>query len=348
MKKHSSKIIISIIAFALGWSAMWVFSNWNNIVGWIKTKDNTNEQLAGNLSKVFQEINKQNADSKKENDATDNIIKVMIGGDVMLDRGIRLLGNKYGYDSLFANIAPLFRKADIVAINLEGPITSTSSKTLLLDGKTTDSFTFTFATEVAATLANAGITIVSLANNHSDNFGMNGIEETRKNLDNQRIKWFGNPWNSASSESIICKKEICIAFVGYNSFRSGFDRIVSRVKALREQGNFVIVMPHWGEEYSPSPTNKMRMEAKELVNAGAKVIVGSHSHIIGENEWLGDVPVYYSLGNLLFDQYFSPETMKGMVIELFIAINDKKLSLDHIETIYISNSTKRGITVIQE
>ncbi|MFA6405071.1 MAG: CapA family protein [Candidatus Paceibacterota bacterium] len=348
MNKRLSKITISIIAFALGWSAMWVFSNWNTIVEGIKTKDNTKEQLAGNLSKEFQDINKQNIDSKKENYSADNVIKVMIGGDVMLDRGIRLLGNKYGYDSLFANIAPLFKRADIVAINLEGPITSTSSQTLLPDGKTTDSFTFTFAREVATTLSNAGITIVSLANNHSDNFGMNGIEETRENLDNVGIKYFGNPWNSTSNEEIMCKKEICIAFVGYNSFRSGFDRIVSRVKTLIEQDNFVIVMPHWGEEYSPSPTDKMKLEAKELVDAGAKVIVGSHSHIIGENEWLGDVPVYYSLGNLLFDQYFSPETMKGMVVELFIANNDGEPSLDHIETIYISNSSKRGITVINE
>lgn len=75
----------------------------------------------------------------------------------MLDRGVRLIGEKYGYSSLFATATSLFKQADIVVANLEGPITSNKSKTVLPNGKTNSSFTFTFNPKSAKAIADSGI-----------------------------------------------------------------------------------------------------------------------------------------------------------------------------------------------
>ena len=106
--------------------------------------------------------------------ATSSELTILIGGDIMLDRSIRRQGDKHGYDSLFTDLIPLFKQSDIIVANLEGPITSSSSKTLLANGSTSKSFAFTFATSTGELLARIGISFVSLANNHTDNFGIEG------------------------------------------------------------------------------------------------------------------------------------------------------------------------------
>lgn len=380
MKSRSSIITATIITIAVGWGAMWWLSNGLGKAVSVASNiyANNGREYVGSVSdamfSIFRSeekhysdigsdtqkalladaVNDATDDSKnnKDNNAatisvekSDDTIVVMIGGDMMFDRGVRIIGEKYSYDSLFGSIAPIFKQADIIVANLEGPITDNPSETLLKDGSTGDSFKFTFSPKAAASLANAGFTAVSLANNHSDNFGMKGIEETRNYLENAGVKYFGTPWNEKSSESVICKNGICVALVGYHAFQKGFDNIVARVRELSAKNYFVIVMPHWGEEYVTKPSEKMRDQARTFIAAGAKAVIGAHTHVIGENEWLGEAPVYYSLGNLIFDQYFSPETMKGLVVELFIKKTENAPVLDHLKTIEVSNESMRGITI---
>lgn len=266
----------------------------------------------------------------------------------MLDRGVRLVGQKYGYDSLFATITPLFKEADIAVVNLEGPITSNRSKTVMANGRTNESLTFTFDTKVAEALAKAGITMVSLANNHTDNFGSAGLAETKNWLSKAGIQWFGDPWNSTSTEAIILKNGIQVAFVGYHSFQPGFERVLDSVKSLTEQGNFVIVMPHWDQEYATSSSPLVRAQARTLVSAGAGAVVGAHPHVVLEHAWMGDVPVFYSLGNLLFDQHFSPEVMKGNIVKLHLVRQGKKVVIDDIKIYETSIASRRGIEVDME
>ncbi len=305
------------------------------------------DQNHGELVKVtLDNENQTNSYSAILKFADANKISIIIGGDVMLDRNIRALGEKNGYDSLFSAITPLFNSVDIVAINLEGPITSSSSRTSLSDGSLTESFSFTFDPKTVSALAKAHINVVSLANNHTDNFGMEGLNETRYLLSETGIQWFGNPWNISPVDTTVSINGSNVAFVGYNAFQKGFPNIVARIKELSKQGNFVIVMPHWGEEYAAKPTEKMRGQARELVVAGANAIMGSHSHVIGENEWIGAVPVYYSLGNLLFDQYFSPETMRGELVELRLIVKNGQTHFDSLKVIEISNASRKGIEMI--
>ena len=197
-------------------------------------------------------------------------------------------------------------------------------------------------------LAHAGIGIVSLANNHTDNFGASGFRETEALLDAGGIGHFGDPWNDAGTEKTVTKNGISVAFVGYHAFQPGFPRIIADVKRLSAAGYFVIVMPHWGVEYSASSTDDMKAKARALITAGAKAVIGSHPHVIGEHEWIGDVPVYYSLGNLLFDQYFSPAVMKGNVLELRITEGASGVSLDSLRVYDTSTASERGVTFAEE
>ena len=282
--------------------------------------------------------------------ATSTVI-VIIGGDVMLDRRDRYIGETSGYDSLFAGIAPLAHQADIAVTNLEGSITTYPSKTLLSNGHTTGDFAFTFATTTASALSRAGFTAVSLANNHSGNFGQIGLDQTHAWLESAGMKWFGDPYNvgagTSSTAAVICRKSICLAFVGYDEFEPGFEGILADVRRLSNEGYPVIVMPHWGDEYASVSPERVKEKARELAAAGAFAIVGAHPHVIEDREWIGDVPVIYSLGNLVFDQYFSPEVMTGSVAELDIEVAPAKSArIIAIRLYAVSNESHKGPVIV--
>ncbi len=272
-------------------------------------------------------------------------VTIMIGGDVMLDRLMRRIGTKKGYDYLFSSVAPLFKTADIVIANLEGPITINPSKTLLPNGTMTSSLLFTFAPSSAKALSNAGITAISLANNHEDNFGAAGVTETKKWLKGAGVKWFGSPWNVASTTFATTTKGMRIAFVGYESFQPGIDTVLAEIKRLSTAGYFVIVMPHWGEEYTTTPSVKMRSQARSFVTAGAKAIIGSHPHVMMSDEMIAGVPVYYSIGNLIFDQYFSEAVMNGEIVSLTLVNGPAGPSLDKIITYGTRLDRTKGVVL---
>jgi len=274
-------------------------------------------------------------------------LTILMAGDIMLDRDIRRLGNEYGYDSLFASITPLFKSADIVVANLEGPIASSPSRTLFPNGHIVgNDLSFVFATVTAPVMERAGITLVSLANNHSLNLGQAGLSETKRWLSSAGVGWFGDPMNASGTEAVIAGNGVTVAFVGYHAFEPGFARVKAAVKELSSDGDFVIVMPHWGDEYQLHPSALMEGEAHELVAAGAGAVIGSHPHIVMGHEWIGGAPVFFSLGNLLFDQYFSTSTAQGAVVKLELSRHDGEVSLDRLSVYATSLASRRGIEIV--
>ena len=275
------------------------------------------------------------------------IFKIIIGGDVMLDRYIRKLGEQNGYDSLFANVAPLLQSADLAVVNLEGPITNYPSKTLLRNGSTTPELTFTFSPTSATALARTGIDLVSLANNHTDNFGLAGLSETKVHLQQAGLSWFGNPWNNPGDSQTICRQDICVAFIGYHEFREGFEEVLAEIKALDNQVDFVIVMPHWGEEYVAEPSERLKTKARHLVAAGADLIAGAHPHVVMVKEEVAGAPIFYSLGNFLFDQYFSAATMTGELLEIGLTRDEAtdQVQISQILIHGVTTASRAGVTL---
>jgi len=276
-----------------------------------------------------------------------NTASVLIGGDVMLDRTVRLIAERSGYDSLFATITPLLRNEDIVVANLEGPITSNSSLTLLPSGHTTPTLTFTADPAAAPALKNAGFTLVSLANNHTNDFGSAGLDNTKFYLKQSGVAWFGSPGNAGHNEAVVTVKGIKIAFVGYEQFNNTADSILADIGRLAADGDFVVVEAHWGDEYSATSSVAQRSLARRMVAAGADAIVGSHPHQLEDKVFMGGVPVFYSVGNLLFDQYFSPETMVGNLVELTLSkAADGTAKLNGVKIYTTSTASRTGVTLV--
>lgn len=361
MKDHNiTNIILTItLVVIFGWSAGYIVLKGIEMTNSDSDLTRSDSQKAVTLKATVVKSNNPRENSKPDTKLTSKKLTVIVGGDVMFDRGIRAIGDRNGYNSLFdPSIISLFKQADITAVNLEGPITSNPSKTLV-NGKTTESFTFTFDHKSAVALKDIGVTIVSLANNHTDNFGFSGFTETQQLLSKAGVSWFGNPWNSTSSKMsitdliggnspvtmIIDVKDFKVAFVGYHSFQLGVDRVVDEIRQVSGPDVFTIVMPHWGEEYMTIPSELMKSRARAFISAGADAIIGAHPHVVMEQEWVGVVPIYYSVGNLLFDQYFSPEVMSGKLVELHLIKDTSKTSLDYIKVHEIQIKPGKGVSV---
>ncbi len=283
--------------------------------------------LSPHLSQVFSESMVQ-ANKTPE----PRSISLLFFGDMMLDRGVRAQIAKIGYDQVFVRATrELSSKYDLTIANLEGPITTYKSKTIGPDGRGISGFAFTFATSSAIAIKESGIDIVSLANNHIENFGPDGVKQTVKWLRDANMKYFGNATNSGSEfnppaplSNIFCEKEICIAYIGYHEFTKQNDeqQVVKEIKnAKAKNADFIIVMPHWGVEYEHTPSQKQKTLAHAWIDAGADLVVGSHPHVIQSMEVYNGKKIFYSLGNYLFDQYFSYHTTHGLAVGFHITEN---------------------------
>jgi gamma-polyglutamate biosynthesis protein CapA len=240
-------------------------------------------------------------------------------GDMMFDRTILSVAEARGGDYLFSCAADYLRGFDAVVGNLEGPITNNPSVSRLTvpgdDGNTT----FTFPTSTAGLLARSGVTAVSLANNHIFDFGRAGVEETRENLRSADVEYFGDPLDPLAKSTILRVGGFDVALVGFNAFL-GVDSVkatVAEIARLKSGADRVIVFAHWGDEYVPA-NESQKAAARAFVDAGADAVIGAHPHVIQESESYKGAPIYYSLGNFIFDQYWEESVRKGMALEASI------------------------------
>jgi gamma-polyglutamate biosynthesis protein CapA len=244
--------------------------------------------------------------------------KILFVGDMMFDRYIRQVSYNKGGDYIFSCISDFLRDSDMVVGNLEGPITENSSVSMFTEPGGDRNFTFTFPTDTAKLLAKNNIKLVSLGNNHINNFGESGITSTKKFLSEAGVEYFGLPSNR---ESLVDEEEINgnkISFVNYNEFENiPADEVIEKIKEEKSKGQIVIVYAHWGDEYV-APPQRVKNIAKKFAESGANFIIGSHPHVVLENEMINNTKVYYSLGNFIFDQYFDKEVSTGLVLELNI------------------------------
>ena len=257
------------------------------------------------------------------------------GGDAVVDRlaccgfdGASLaVGHQTGSAGAFRS---LLTRSDLAIVNLEGPAPADFSYH-------PDGFTFTMDPAMLAGLRDAGIDAVSLANNHMGNAGASGVTDTIRNLDSLGIAHAGagsNP-TTARQSAWLAAGGLRIALLAYDAIQPGYWAVAGRpgtagmrlsdvtadVKAAKAAGaDLVIVMPHWGTEYTAATSTVQRSEAAEIVASGADLILGSHSHWVGPVQSIsrsgGPAFVMYSLGDLVFDLNHDVRTQEGVVADL--------------------------------
>jgi poly-gamma-glutamate synthesis protein (capsule biosynthesis protein) len=263
--------------------------------------------------------------SKKSDDG----INILLTGDIMLGRYIETLRAKKGGDFPFSNMPEIITTAksllkvdtlDIVAGNLEGPITDKQ----IAYGD----MTFIFKPETAALLKKVGFTTLNLANNHTFNQGRSAYTETRTALTQVGISPFGKP-DEVSREFSFTSYNFdgeSLGFLGIDDvdFKMDKDAAINLIKELSQEVDTLIVSIHWGTEYVKTASTSITETAHDFVDAGADMIWGHHPHVVQNSEIYNGAPIYYSLGNFVFDQYWSQETQKGLT--LAVKVQDGEVS----------------------
>ncbi len=260
--------------------------------------------------------------------------QILFLGDMMLGRGVASRMSDLGGGASFDYVRSRLVETDYVVANLEGPIsdrgTNVGSK-----------YSFRFVPEAADWIAEAGIDLVSTANNHAWDWGRDALCDTRTLLSAADVASVGTGCDevSANTPHVAMIGDSRVLFMSYtNLYPTGLtakgdvpgvsdlnlSRIDDMITSFREEGPGITVMlMHWGEEYEIRSHPIQQNWAYDLIDLGVDLVIGHHPHVTQEIERYKDGWIFYSLGNFIFDQYFSEETMSGFGVEF--AISDNKL-----------------------
>lgn len=282
--------------------------------------------------------------------AEDKTVTIILTGDIMLNRGVEYLVKKQGEGDFrfpFFKIADVFKKADVLFGNLEGPISDKGVKVGSI-------YSFRAEPEAIEGLIFAGFDIMSLANNHAFDYGREALEDTFLRLEESGINFVGAGFNESETYSPVIMEvndstgspQAKIAFLAYTNLGSpnwqaaddssgiawlSEEKLKEGIKSAREKADIVIVSFHLGEEYQTEPNQDQEYFSRLAIDYGADLVIGHHPHVVQKNE-IRNPPadgadrtgyIFYSLGNFVFDQSFSKETMESQVVK--VLIEDKKI-----------------------
>ena len=242
---------------------------------------------------------------------------VLLVGDIMLDRDVENLMKQNSIYYPFQKIGQFLRGMDIVFGNLEGPVVNNPTEF------PANSLKFAFNPEVIKGTSWSNFNLFSLANNHTPDMGKEGLEETKKWLRKYGINFVGSPLTGSSDNLNSSFIRNNITFLAFNQIFPFIDREEEMIKAIRtvkslNPDNFFIVSMHWGEEYKLINSPAQQSLAYKIIEAGADLIIGHHPHAVQNIEKYQGKIIFYSLGNFIFDQYFSPDTQQGLAVGLEI------------------------------
>lgn len=264
-------------------------------------------------------------------------------GDVMLARKVADLSQWHGAQYPWHRLPP--QRSDYYLVgNFESAIPAVYTRTPY--------FTFSFATPTSSipALHEYGFTHLSLGNNHSYDKGLAGFEHTIETLDNAGMQPFGSAVGVSSSSVVyLTLPEATVSIIGISLLST-----IPSPEALRDvideataNSDKQIVYVHWGNEYEPHHSRSQRRFAEQLVSLGVDAVVGHHPHVIQDIDMIDGVPVFYSLGNFVFDQYFSNAVQEGLVLDLEIYRDELKFTLRGVTSVD-KQSAPRAMTANEE
>ena len=254
-------------------------------------------------------------------------ITIAFGGDVHFEDEIRVGLDARGND-LLAAIAPTLGAADLSVVNLETAITDRGTPAA-------KEYLFRAPARALRALRAAGVDVVSMANNHGLDFGDDGFEdslaaETRTKLPiigvgrnddeayapqrfrvrGQRVAVIGA--TQVIDEALVSDWTATESHRGLASAKE-VERLVAEVRKARRRNDTVVVFLHWGTEKQTCPQDRQRTLARQLVDAGADIVVGSHAHRLQGAGRLDNAFVGYGLGNFVFYTDSGPGTSTGVL-----------------------------------
>ena len=240
---------------------------------------------------------------------------------------IRTIGNDYGYP--FRNVLDYFEGDDFTIVNFEGVLADSGSPANKL-------FTFRGPTAYTQILTSSSVEGVTLANNHTEDYGKAGYESTVKSLGEAGV-WFVEE----NKTQLLTTESGLVIGLYADAFDFSTADIQKNVKSLRDQGAEIIICAfHWGVEGSYRPTAEQKKFAHAAIDAGADIVYGHHPHVLQPVEEYGDGYIFYSLGNFSFGGNNFPKDLDSAIIQVhLIRDEDGKVVLDGMTWIPVSISS---------
>jgi poly-gamma-glutamate capsule biosynthesis protein CapA/YwtB (metallophosphatase superfamily) len=239
---------------------------------------------------------------------------ILFGGDIMLGRSVeRIAKENDGYGFHFQYIKDAVEKSDLAIANFESSVPAIHMPTPSLGMK------FSVPFEALVAVKDAGFDIVSLSNNHSFDYGEKGYVETRASCVRAGISCIGHSFKHGTSS--IAVEAVGDTRIGILALHTLFAEPSTTtlnflIHELKGQSDIQFVFIHWGEEYKPLHNGAQEKLAHFLIDEGIDAVVGHHPHVTEDIELYKGKPIFYSLGNLIFDQFFSDEVQEGFMIEV--------------------------------
>lgn len=336
------------------------------------TMSMNHEALESSSNRVMVEANRisQMSSASLEKNQSNQVTLRMVGDDLLHESVMEAClqsDGSYNFNQLFSHIKDDIKSADIAIINQETVLGGTE---MGLSGYPT----FNSPQEVGDALVETGFDVIQHANNHALDKGYAGLKTT---MDFWKEKYpeitVVGVNESAKERDAIRVKEvngIKIAFLSYTTSTNGIaipedkpwlvdmlikDQVVSDITKAKSIADFVVVLPHWGVEYTTTETQYQKDITQYMVNAGADLIIGTHPHVIEPVEWIdkpdgGSALVYYSLGNFVSNQS-RPARMLGGMAEITLEKKENgkaeivSASIIPLVTHYEWNNMKNSYTV---
>lgn len=243
---------------------------------------------------------------------------------------IKVIGENY--DHPFQNVRQYFENDDFTIINLEVVLADKGYSV----GKT---FTFRGPTAYSQIMSGSSVEAVTLANNHTMDYGEDGYKSTKKVLTDAGIHYAEN----YSSTLITLDKGLVVGLYALGDDVGGIDqkRAVSDIKKLKEDGaELIIVAAHWGKEGQYRPTATQEKLGRAMIDAGANIIYGHHPHVLQPIEEYNGGIIYYSMGNFCFGGHTNPRDKDSVLIQQeVIRTHDGTVSLGELTLIPCSISS---------
>lgn len=267
-------------------------------------------------------------------------ITLLVFGDVNLGRtvGQKLLNGELDFP--FVHVRDSLQKAHAVFVNLESQLSDQGGETQ--DPK--DNLVFCGPLNGGRSLRQANITVVSTANNHAHDYGLNGVRETIESLQAAGVCFTGTSGDSGGvcSPAIMDLGALRIGFVAYTQFVNGqagweghisvFDerRAKREIEELRPRVDLIVASFHGGREYvdRPGPTTLRQM--RSLIDAGADLVAGHHPHYVQGIELYKGKFIFHSLGNFVFYQPQRELALTGLGVEMRIGKVAGKAVLERV------------------
>jgi len=249
--------------------------------------------------------------------------KVVFVGDMMFDRGVEDYMQATSFSYPMEMIRGFLDRFDFSVGNLEGPINEKPKEF------SDESLTFSFDKRIIDSLKLGNFKVLSLANNHTLNMERTGLAETKEILEESGISYTGDPIDCDVDYAYQRDGMTFYALnVTYPSNCSN-KKIAEQIEGIRfyNPETFLVVLVHWGEEYKTVNSKNQEDLAHKMIDAGTDLVIGGHPHVVQNIELYNNKLIFYSLGNFIFDQYFSKETQEGLGVGVEIYSKKKVYGL---------------------